>query len=95
MKFNYTKVVNGKDGQLEFKAGFDTDIVWHYVQLESGSLVLHTTLDPIETYQTRPVYNSKGAVNGYADKKITEPPIIEITKEDEIERFLNWWNTNS
>lgn len=91
MKFNYTKLING----VEHKAGCDLAKVWHYTTyVDKGvtTLVLHLNLPPIEVYKDFPRYNSKSNINGIDSKKVTEHPVVILTKEKDVEDFLYWWN---
>jgi len=92
MKFNYTKVV----GEHTYKAGFDADVIWSYVLVENPDntiLILYTTLDPIEEYKQVPHYNKKGEVVEWRPSKVTQQPIVEITVQEEIDAFLQYWNS--
>lgn len=96
MKFNYTKTINEK----EYPASFNMDVIWHVIYVtdeEDGkitSVICHTNLIPVETYVRRPELNKKGEIVEWRDKKVTENPYVEITKEDEIQEFIKAWGKN-
>lgn len=94
MNFNFTKTINEKP----YKSGISLEVVWGYTLDEDGkTLVLHTTLPPVEIVQQIPQYvvdkkTGQPVIKEYRATKITNQPSIEITVESEIEEFLKIWN---
>lgn len=95
MKFNYTKIHNG----ISAKAAIDLGIVWQHIlvpkEKEDGTdvLVLFTTLDAVESYKQYQEVNKKGEPVGWSWKKVTESPVIQVTVPEEIQNYLDWFNT--
>lgn len=93
MKLNYSRKT--QNGFVE--AGVDLDLVFHYQVFESEgerSVELMLNLPTVESIQQVPVYNPKtGSVKEYRPTKVQQMPVVTLTKEEDIDTFLTWWNS--
>ena len=77
-------------------AWFDTQVVWQAVlaEKEDGNvLILRTTLEPEETVTQVPVYNNKGQIKEFRPTKVMQHPVLELTEQDDIDRYVEFLNS--
>lgn len=99
MIFNYTR----KNGDKLYKAFFDITDIQHgtLVESEEGNVLVLTIRGmPVENVSQIPHYkpNRKTGqmeIDEYRPTKLLQQPVIEITVQEEIDRFLELTKDNS
>lgn len=84
-----------KTSQGYQQAGLDLETVFHWVKVEreeGNYLILHLLGNNVDVVEQVPQYNKKGEVVDFRATKLSQNPVVELHLQEDIDKFLNYWN---